>query len=108
MLEDDGSARRTDELRKKYTAEVVKLIRDEGDLQHLDRIFSPAVAELYKKTIPRYVDLLSRSENGLSEEEKAELQLRVTVLLPVFGVGGLADVAAEWVLAIPKRQAKWS
>ena len=109
MSLEDEARRKAAEIHQRNTKRVVELINQDGDLRNLDRILDPQTAEVYRRVLPRHVELVELDQlRGLSPTERAELAVGYASLYPTYGDEGVVQVAAVWILTKPTRQARGS
>ena len=104
---EDEARRKADEVHQQNTQRVVELVNKDKDLRNLDKVLDPQTAEIYRRVLPRHVELAELDQSrGLNSNEKAELAVGYASLYPTFGDEGIVQVAAAWIATRQARQAR--
>lgn len=93
--------------RRENTQMVVELLRRDFDLSQLETIFSPTIAEIYQRQIPRYAQLCEIDQTrSLTEIERCDLAVSYASLYYTFGHEGIVIVSAHYLATRPHRQSR--
>ncbi len=100
---DEGEIRhRWDPLHQQNTLKVLDMLTRDLNLNHLDKVVDPGTAEIYKRLIPRYAELMQiEGRRPLNEEESGELFFVRGSLFHNFGREGAQKLARTWGLLHP-------